>query len=156
MTKGDPLTLAWRNRKIPLINGVTFRDGTCIRLELYYANKNWSAKTAIKILDEDGGVDMWTIGVFGWTFFGEMFALSVQGKDIEIVGGEGGMGADGFIAALDIRDNAPLWVLFFDDSNPFDFAEVRGSTIRAHSTLDCIWEINLDDPTEISITRMAS
>lgn len=154
MNRDDPLVVAWKNGQIPIINGVTFRNGKCIRMKLYSEDPNTYVGNAIRKIDEEDTDVIGAPGGFEFTHYCPYFRISVPGRDIEIVGGDGAMGGDGFIAAVESSSDEPLWVFFCDDSNPFDHAELEKDIIRAHSTLDRIWCINMNDPTQIRILDM--
>ncbi len=68
-----------------------------------------------------------------------------------IVGGEGGMGNEGFIACLD-RNNKLHWALFFTDSNPFYEIEIENNLINAFTSKNRKYQINTKNPELVNIT----
>ncbi|MGW2478159.1 hypothetical protein [Streptomyces sp. NPDC001665] len=60
-------------------------------------------------------------------------------------GGEGGMGADGFLARL-TAGRKLVWAVFFSDSNPFDRVRVSGNVTTFHSTAEFELAVDIDDP----------
>ncbi|PZT72903.1 hypothetical protein DNK56_06090 [Streptomyces sp. AC1-42W] len=60
-------------------------------------------------------------------------------------GGEGTMGADGFVARL-TADRKLVWAVFFADSNPFDRIRVSGNVATFHSTAGFELAVDIDDP----------
>jgi hypothetical protein len=42
-----------------------------------------------------------------------------------------------------------------DSSNPFDKVEIDGKTVVAYSTLEKVWQISIEDPSQVVIARYA-
>ena len=68
------------------------------------------------------------------------------------VGGEGGMGNEGFITCLNSL-NEPIWALFFVNSNPFYKIEIKDGVLEAVSSLDLKSFIDLESPERIKISH---
>lgn len=60
-------------------------------------------------------------------------------------GGEGSHGSEGFIARLTV-DRAPIWAMFFTESNPFDRIRLSGNVATFSSTSGLEIELDIDDP----------
>ena len=69
-----------------------------------------------------------------------------------MVSGESDYGSDGFVAVLNLSTKELKWIAFFDSSNPFDNLRLVGNSLYAISTSNYVWEFNLDNPTDISIS----
>lgn len=67
--------------------------------------------------------------------------------------GEGGMGNEGFVA-LEDKDGNLKWAFFSTQSNPFVGIDLMNDTIRAHSTYDRYYDINLLSPEKIKISNI--
>jgi len=64
-----------------------------------------------------------------------------------------GHGSRGFIAAIKPSNKTRLlWIAFFEWSNPFVELTHRARTVLAQSSLGATWSIELDAPTNISVT----
>lgn len=77
-------------------------------------------------------------------------ALEFEGQ--KIVFGDGGMGNEGYIASI-TPDNELNWSMFFTNSNPIMRAEMNGRTLIAYGETGFIAHINIDNPSDISITH---
>jgi len=66
------------------------------------------------------------------------------------IGGEGGMGNEGFVLCLD-QNKEPEWALFFVNSNPFYQLAIKDGKLEAVSSLDLKYTIDLDSPEKIEI-----
>jgi len=65
--------------------------------------------------------------------------------------GEGSMGNEGFVA-LEDKDGNLKWAFFSTQSNPFVGIDLMNDTIRAHSTYERYYNINLLSPENIKIS----
>lgn len=75
-------------------------------------------------------------------------------KDIVVIGGEGGMGSDGFVAVTDLA-NQLQWLAFFDFSNPFVSVELLNEEIIGTNNLGEKWRFPLKNPSKIRIETPA-
>lgn len=75
-------------------------------------------------------------------------------RNLRAIGGEGGNGSDGFVAAVEARSGVLLWIAFFTQSNPFVSVELRGSDILATTNLDTHWRFPLDSPGDVEIPHV--
>ncbi|MEV4759344.1 hypothetical protein AB0J86_30205 [Micromonospora sp. NPDC049559] len=62
-----------------------------------------------------------------------------------VCGGDGAHGSEGFFARLD-KDRNLMWIVTLTDSNPFEKAEVRGSTATFTNNLGNAVTVDLDHP----------
>ncbi|GGH66209.1 hypothetical protein GCM10008014_46370 [Paenibacillus silvae] len=139
-------------RELPGMNCIAFADGTVIILDIRkYDDPNSGERTVYcsPLCDttvesvEKYTPDCWTM-VDAWT--------SVDYQGGKIVGGDGAMGNEGFIACTDAEDRL-VWGVFFEDTNPIKQISVNGTTLIAineHGEL-CI-EINLHNMVDIKIS----
>ena len=138
----------WLNESsLPGVDSVAFRNDNIVILNCY---RNEEGKefafpfcdTSIKDLikyDED----IWT-----------QVQTFAQTEDVAsgfiYIGGEGGMGNEGFIACLD-SDRLFVWSVFFEHSNPFEKLELDAEHIYAFSTSGKTYKLRKDDPRSIVI-----
>jgi hypothetical protein len=133
----------WSEEMVPILNGVVFPDGKLIPMMLEDGRlktleySSWNPKE----LDEQ------------WSYVTELCRVSIPSRSLDVVAGEGGLGTDGVVVLLNTRDNSVQWVLFMDNSNPFDQIRVDGAFIAVTSTLGYVWTIDLENPAN---TRVAS
>ena len=146
----DLLQQKWRDEECPIINGVTLGTGGVYLMSLSrVGNQDGFAVTVrptgvtnLASLHKENGVE--------WTYLTRLCEFRSLEKGVRVSGGEGGQGADGFVAVSAIEDDRLLWVAFFDNSNPFVEIELTGSQIHAVTTLDDRWSFDLAQPGEVS------
>lgn len=121
---------AWQQGACPIVNGLLFPDGSVLpvlSLPSRAGAPTFGQRTTLKALDASAPLQ--------WTAVGALtHAVSADGS-FSAVGGEGGMGSDGFVAVAMRADNRLLWIAFFDDSNPFGEIAFDGGDVVARSTL---------------------
>ena len=139
-------------RELPGMNCIAFANGTVIILDIRkYYDPNSGERTIYcsPLCDttmesvEKYNPDCWTM-VDAWT--------SVDYQGGKIVGGDGAMGNEGFIACTDAEDRL-VWGMFFEDTNPIKKISVNGTTLIAineHEELRI--EINLNNMVDIKMS----
>jgi hypothetical protein len=131
-----------------------FGDSTFIAVELYYDGRDKYWKTGIRVTSTpDTNYNLGSLEHVSWTGRNVLFEYDSPEHAIRVVGGECDHGSEGYIAVVDIQTGQPRWILHFDESNPFDFAEVKKPNVIAHSTSGYLWTINMLDPTQIRICK---
>ncbi len=88
-----------------------------------------------------------------WALFDVFSNTAIAENGYVIVGGEGEMGNQGFIACTDSNNNF-IWSLFFLNSNPFYKIEIIGNEIKAFSSSDLVYKFNLQKPEIIEIENL--
>ncbi|MBD8497270.1 hypothetical protein [Paenibacillus arenosi] len=94
---------------------------------------------------EKYNADFWTI-VDEW--------VSIDYQEGKILGGDGQMGNEGFIACTDGENNL-VWGIFFENSNPIRSLQIKENiliAINEHTELQI--EINLENLTQINMTAI--
>lgn len=141
-------------RELPGMNCIAFADGTVIILDIlkiHDPNNNERTMHVSPLCDTtiDSMVkynpDCWTM-IDAWT--------SIDYQDGTIVGGDGAMGNEGFIAYADAEDNL-VWAIFFEDTNPIKKLSVNESTLNAINEHDELRiEIDLNHLVDIQMTYL--
>ncbi|WP_434748929.1 hypothetical protein [Paenibacillus amylolyticus] len=141
-------------RELPGMNCIVFADGKVIILDIRtYVDPNNNERTmycspvcdttmdsVVKYND-----DCWTM-VDAWT--------SVDYQGGKIIGGDGQMGNEGFIACADAEDRL-VWGIFFEDTNPIKTLSVNGNTLIAINEHDELRiEINLQTLLDIQMAYL--
>lgn len=147
----DSLRRKWMDEECPIVNGVTLGTGDVYLLSLsrirnqdqFAATVRPAGVTNLASLDKEKGLE--------WTYLTRLCEVRSLEKGVRVSGGEGGQGADGFVAVSSIEDDRLVWVAFFDNSNPFVEVELAGSRIHAVTTLDDRWSFDLAQPGEVSV-----
>ncbi|HEX5718822.1 MAG TPA: hypothetical protein VF179_21855 [Thermoanaerobaculia bacterium] len=84
-----------------------------------------------------------------WTTLGSLTEVLDSTGNIRVCGGEGGMGADGFVAVAEASQNRLQWIAFFENSNPFVEVGLEGNQITAKTSLPYVWRFPLDSPADV-------
>ncbi|MCP4600753.1 MAG: hypothetical protein GY847_09510 [Proteobacteria bacterium] len=142
----------WASMKCPIINGILFANG-----DIEWIN--------VGLLPQSGGMariqlspgrptDVKTLtdeGVLDWTEVAPLCEAIDEKRNIRVFAGEGGLGADGFVAVLKASDSQLEWVAFFENSNPFVEVELRETEVLAKTNLSNTWRFPLDSPAQVTV-----
>lgn len=142
----------WLDMKCPIINGVIYGNGVITKLNMDSSpsiNKTPHLHI-VGITDVEKYVNE-----CGERFveIDELCCWEIEATQCKAIGGEGGMGGDGFIALVRNVDNYLLWLAFFDDSNPFIkvlYDEER-SIIQGITSHNHLWEFSVDSPELVTV-----
>ena len=137
------LNNAWRDERVPLLNGLMFPDGE--RTEV-----NWTGNRIV--IGQQSRWDLLDLDD-EWTYFTELCRVAVPNGKLLVIAGEGGLGTDGVIALVDASDNSLRWLLFMDSSNPFSHVDIVNGRINAKTTLDTTWTLDLTQPGFIAVSN---
>jgi len=142
---------AWKDGRCPIINGIIYGNGKIKPLNITYVHDEKVPKYNISYGGESA--DMWLAdrGDVKWTYITQLFETHDEQSSMRISCGEGGMGADGYVALSKGEDDALVWVAFFDRSNPFTEVRVSGATVYAKTTLDNVWQFPIAEPQSATI-----
>ena len=140
------LQTLWEDAECPILNGVMFAEGFADQIQPF---------------DQPRPPGIATLTVERRIFLGSYAKLQVAGvvplcrsedrlMGLVAVAGEGGLGADGFLAVTDMA-NFLRWIAFFDFSNPFVRVELKGGKVLAENNLGEKWRIALAIPSRIVV-----
>ena len=138
-------------RELPGMNCIAFADGTVTILDIEHI----STRTTMSVLCLfplcDTTIDSITkYNPDCWTMVDAWTSVDYQGQ--KIVGGDGQMGNEGFIACTDAQD-CLVWAMFFEDTNPIKKLSVNGNTLIAINEHDELRvEIDLHYLVDIKMT----
>lgn len=143
--------LKWKTGMCPILNGITFGNGKIVELETY--RQSSEDLLQVRIRRTTNVEDFNTSHGDYWTEITLLCELQIRDKDLEITGGEGGLGSDGFVAVSRILDGYLLRIAFFEDSNPFIQLSVNGdcSEILGVTTLGNVWQFPIAHPEQVKI-----
>lgn len=142
----------WVKKHCPIVDGVVFRDGRVKllsvnwtrgptnRMELSVKPAEW---TTLDALDRNQQLQ--------WT--GVIELCRTEHDNMLLIGGEGGLGSDGFVAAVSLPEAKVIWIVFCNESNPFDVVTVLNDVVRARSTLGTWWCIPLKFPDQLRLEQ---
>jgi len=73
------------------------------------------------------------------------------GRNLRAYCGEGGFGGDGFVALCWADTDKPIWIAFFETSNPFVSVSLHANCVVAQTTLDRKWTFPLEEPEKFAV-----
>ncbi|HEX8627329.1 MAG TPA: hypothetical protein VF755_04075 [Catenuloplanes sp.] len=152
---GEPTSMSellqrrWKEGKLPAVEGVVFDSG--VVEELDFDSSGWFARGTpplrrgrrTDLAAWAAQNELWVM-VNGWQ-------LDLPAHDLRLDHGEGGNGADGFLAASGLRDGRLRWAAFFTTSNPFEELEMDGDVAVVTSNLDHVWRFPLQHPEQVTV-----
>ncbi|WP_338551407.1 hypothetical protein [Paenibacillus sp. KS-LC4] len=148
----------WNSEKheLPGMNGILFPNGTITILNTY-STYNPNTKESELFCSPLCDTTIESIEKYNnesWTVVDEWVSMDYQGG--KILGGDGQMGNEGFIACTDAEDQL-VWGMFFENTNPIKSLELKENiliAINEHSELQI--EINVENLTQIKMTCLKS
>jgi hypothetical protein len=141
------LERAWQQHSCPIVNGILFPNGSVVPVVGWpsrIGSPTFGPRTTLRELDAIEPVE--------WTKLGPLAqAVSPDGAFLA-VGGEGGMGADGFVALMAGSDKHLVWLAFFDDTNPFEAIRFEAGCVAASTSLGREFRFPVADPEGLVVT----
>ncbi len=141
----------WKDEQCPLVNGVTLGNGEVYALELSRVREGESYALHLRPGKRTNLASLQEAGSLWWTDVTELDEVEAPGTGLRVCGGEGGQGADGFIAVSRVEDGGLQWVAFFDNANPFVELRLTETQVHAVTTLDDRWTFDLVQPGEVTV-----
>lgn len=123
----------FQSETLPVINGILYADGSiehlCISCDENHRRYIEKVSGTAEEIDES------SIGISA--------ECQSEELDLKVSVGEGSFGGDGFIVARTVSSNSFLWLISFDDSNPFITVRILDDKILVENNLYEVWEINI-------------
>jgi hypothetical protein len=142
---------AWRERKVPIADAVTFGNGRMILLEVLHTDEGCTSVRAVA----ETTLDSFTKHNPDW--FAEVVpVVEVPASSHGLIrAGEGSQGGDGFIALSDQADEL-VYCVFCTSSNPFAKLAFFEDTSRVHAiTSNAVeWSFHVDTPWKIETRNL--
>ncbi|SIN81915.1 hypothetical protein SAMN05444166_1079 [Singulisphaera sp. GP187] len=146
------LAAQWVAENCPIIDGIVFGDG---RIKQLFAVRNKQVNEGPGMKIQPGGwmtlADLQKKGQLDWTGILDLCVAEDLARGIRILGGEGGYGADGFVANIRSDSGEIVWIAFFTSSNPFEEVQIHSDHVLARTNLDMWWRFPLDAPEEVTL-----
>jgi hypothetical protein len=136
----------WLSEESPIVNGIMFADGSIQSIEPCDLPR--SPGTIQLVAGEQANLCLFAH--LEPTGLIPLCRVEDKRKGIVVIGGEGGMGSDGFVAFTNSQ-NQILWMAFFEFSNPFVSVELRDEEIVAVNNLNEKWYFQVENPSMIRI-----
>lgn len=131
----------------PILSGLMYPDGSVLLVDAVPSGPGaptFRRRTTLAALDATEPLEWTTVGTLAQ-------AVSPDGS-YSAIGGEGGMGGDGFVAVSAAADKRLLWVAFFEDSNPFEEVRFDGGDVVARSNLGREYRFPVTAPERLVLT----
>lgn len=146
------LTAQWSAERCPIIDGIVFGDG---RVKLISADWQKQADGRLGIVLKPGGwttlAELHAKGQLQWTGTIALCEAVDLAKNIRVLGGEGGLGSDGFVANVRSDNGKIVWIAFFNNSNPFEVVQIHNHHVLAKTNLGTWWRFPLDAPDRVTL-----
>ena len=120
---------------LPIINGILYADGKIEHLCISCDENHRRYIEKGSVIEEE--IYESSIGISAECQSDEF--------DLKVSVGEGSFGGDGFIYAKTVSSDSFLWLISFDDSNPFITVRISGDKIFVENNLYEVWEINIKE-----------
>lgn len=131
---------------LPIVNGILYSNGHIERYAIN-ADENWH-RTVSK--------DHTTTAISLENIIETVACINDEcicaDMDIKFTCGEGSYGGDGFILAEKNKSKQMVWLISFDDANPFVKLERKGNLLFAINNCGEVWCINITDIYNIKIS----
>ncbi len=73
-------------------------------------------------------------------------------RNLSVYCGEGGFGGDGYVALVSAESDEPIWIAFFDTSNPFVSVELTADNVIATSNHGNRWSFPIEAPEKVTVS----
>jgi hypothetical protein len=141
------LIARWLSSEVPVLNGGVLRSGRAHLIRPIDAPRILPLR-----LPSAGNADFGSLGELMWTHAGPYEPVMDASTGLVSIVGEGGMGADGFVAVQSgMAPDTLLWLAFFDFSNPFESVRFEDGFLKARNNLDEEWHFDLAEPWNITV-----
>jgi hypothetical protein len=135
-----PIVVLWRGGRLPIEDGLYLASGASYSVEL-----DSGAPGGIRIGDEFDLAELLAEDPDWLTTIDVIGEAGLPGHAGRLCRGEGSHGSEGFVARLG-QDRELVWVLYFQESNPFAEIAVSGSRATFTSTSGIAVTVDLDHP----------
>lgn len=143
----NELVVGWLSYQVPVANGVVRPDGRVHRIR-----PRDSRCGLPQPLSSEGECDLRSLADLVWTSASPYPPVTDAQTGLVCVVGEGGMGADGFVALQSGADRETLlWLAFFDFSNPFESVRFEAGMLKARNNMDEEWHFDIAEPWKIVV-----
>lgn len=131
----------FQSDSLPIINGILYADGKIEHLCISCDEKHRRYIEKGLVIEEE--IYESSIGI-------SAECRSVE-LDLKVSVGEGSFGGDGFVLAQTLSSDSFLWLIAFDDSNPFISVRIQDDKIVVENNFYEVWEINIKEITDPQI-----
>ena len=146
--------MIWEKRQCPVRDGVSFSTGKFIGIQLDWKEITEDRTQTIEavrcqneqLLVGDSDSDML------WSDISGMYEIRDYVHNLIVEVGESAInGSHGYVVLADLRENDFRWIAYFQNSNPFDYCELKEESIIARSTLGVCLRFPVDRPQDFEV-----
>jgi hypothetical protein len=140
---------AWRDERVPLVNAITFADGSMILLDV---ERHSDGTASVRAIGKTTLASFSSFNPGWWAAITSLCELRTPSGDV-VLAGEGSQGGDGFIALCG-EDGELRHCAFFTRSNPFVdlLLDPDAAVILATNNLGEQWAMSMSEPWKIHVT----
>ncbi|MET0405404.1 MAG: hypothetical protein ABW123_23510 [Cystobacter sp.] len=141
----------WQEELCLMTNGVLYSTGELILMECALLTQDGKTHVRARPLARSTLDSVLEFNENPWTFVTELASCSSEEGNLRLSCGEGGMGADGYVAAIRTPDEQIEWIAFFDCSNPFCSVKISDGNAVAVSTHGHVWTFPINRPELLTV-----
>lgn len=146
------LKVEWDAERCPIVDGIIFGDGRVKRMGLdWVRNAAGRLELAVRPAGWTSLAELMEKGDLQWTGITPRCANIDAAMGLRLSCGEGGLGADGFVAVVQADRGEILWIAFFTQSNPFEVVQLAGDQVMAKTSLGTWWQFPLHSPESVTL-----
>lgn len=143
----DLLQSAWREGRLPLVDGVVLASGD-VFTAMYGAVTVNGIRGAAPVF---GAPPAPLESTADWIEVDERGAVSDSHADLRYSCGEGNAGGDGYVACARASTGELVWAALFQASNPFEAIRLDGTHLEVVNNLGHRWRFACGHPTDVSV-----
>lgn len=144
------LSQLWEQRICPTRSGIYFANDNVRLLEVTMPWENKNNVVSVELANYLRLDQLDEIRKRALTRLAPLCNQSYPDLGLQVFGGEGSHGSEGFIALVQTRTGHLTWLAYFDCSNPFEKVSLESKAIIAFSNLQHRWVFPIDRPEEVT------
>jgi hypothetical protein len=146
------LSECWRRRRLPLIAAIYYADGRAVPM-LVREIPQPSGQFAFEVSPGDAtAIARLSAASEGYGHMTMLVEPAVDPqRNLSAYCGEGSMGGDGYVALVSTDSDEPIWIAFFDASNPFVSVELNANHVIATSNHGIRWSFPIEAPEKVTV-----
>lgn len=142
----------WSGGACPIINGIAFPSGVVRWLNVEEEIGSEQTTIVLEPASPTSLLELQQEGSLDWTQCTQLHEWSDQSLGLGVSCGEGGLGADGFVAVFNLDANKLIWLAFFECSNPFVGSRIEDDAVYAETTHGHKWVFPLESPERVTVS----
>jgi hypothetical protein len=132
------------------VDGIVFASGRVVLLAGRTVRAGTRVRSVVSPLAESSIESILSYASEPWVPVTRLATVSWS-SDIRVECGEGAMGNEGFVAAVNTADNSLIWALFSSHSNPFVSVARDGDEVVVEGGYDQVWRLPFSAPEKFAV-----